>query len=814
MSSFASLLGGGGGGGGGGEPASLAAGSQVFDAATLIHGGSRIVETVESGEWVVFTLKTICSETKKSTCNLYLHNVATLSNRQMTRMPLGTSVSNPILALGLPGAEDCVLFTKSSDGQVWSLPIRGGEAHKVTSPDFPLEIDSFKIFRGPDAQTYLACVLEVYPSSSPEQTAALDKENARAGTSTGQVYDSLMVRHWDTWNCYAKRKHVFVCPLGINEEGMFEAKASTLLDVMFGLETDCPVKPFGGAEEYAISPDGMNIALTCRKVNAADKKALKDMAWTTDVCVFLVPVPLFSTGASAATSDVFGTSSEPPAPLGSALFPSIGTHSSPSFSPDGNLLAYLKMRRPGYESDQQQIIIYDLKAKEVLSSLTQSVDLSFTSFKWGRTSSIESKEQEGSSAAEGTYTLFANAQYRGSTRIFRLKMSYPSGALASIEVLVGDESRSNIMLVDSEQRYALYFLEQSLLSPCELRLAMLGDASSSSAAAVEAESDLFEPFVFAPIDREGEYPLIKNESRKFRNVYCPCPQYTNGDVCMPIVKQYYFRTRSLTDEQTGDESARSGDFVHMWYLPPATLVQDEEHEDKVEHGSVPLVLLIHGGPQGAFLNGWSYRWNLAWYAARGYGVIAVNFHGSTSFGQGFTDSIRGDWGGQPFRDCLAGVDYILAQKKYLSPTRVGALGASYGGYMINWLNGHTNRFKCLVNHDGIFSLKNLYYTTEELWFPEYEFGLPFGASSGAADKWSPDAFIGEWQTPTLVIQGGKDYRVVETEGIATFTALQRRGIESRLLFFPDENHWCLKAANSLKWHSTVGEWLDKHLKEA
>jgi dipeptidyl aminopeptidase/acylaminoacyl peptidase len=193
-------------------------------------------------------------------------------------------------------------------------------------------------------------------------------------------------------------------------------------------------------------------------------------------------------------------------------------------------------------------------------------------------------------------------------------------------------------------------------------------------------------------------------------------------------------------------------------------------------------------------------------------VIAVNFHGSTGFGQAFTDSISGDWGGKPFEDLMKGLDHALANYAWLDAQRVGALGASYGGWMINWINGHTNRFQCLVNHDGGFDEFSNYFTTEELWFPEWEYkGVPWERPE-LYDKFSPSRYVAKWQTPTLVIHGANDFRLVDAEGIATFTALQRRGIPSQFLYFPDENHWVLKAKNSIVWHDTILAWLDQWLK--
>jgi len=227
----------------------------------------------------------------------------------------------------------------------------------------------------------------------------------------------------------------------------------------------------------------------------------------------------------------------------------------------------------------------------------------------------------------------------------------------------------------------------------------------------------------------------------------------------------------------------------------------------------PVAFLIHGGPQGSFGNNFHYRWNPQIYAGAGYGVVMVDFHGSTGYGQAFTDSIRGDWGGKPFVDLQKGLDAALARCPWLDGRRVAALGASFGGYMINWIAGNwPKRFRCLVNHDGNLDERMAYYDTEELWFPEWEHeGTPWDNPAGCALH-NPIDHVRKWRTPMLVIHSANDFRVVDTQGIATFTALQRRGIPSRLLHFPDECHWVLKPANSVLWHETVLAWLDRWTK--
>jgi dipeptidyl aminopeptidase/acylaminoacyl peptidase len=229
----------------------------------------------------------------------------------------------------------------------------------------------------------------------------------------------------------------------------------------------------------------------------------------------------------------------------------------------------------------------------------------------------------------------------------------------------------------------------------------------------------------------------------------------------------------------------------------------------------PVAFLIHGGPQGSFGNNFHYRWNPQVYAARGYAVVMVDFHGSTGYGQAFTDAIRGDWGGAPFEDLKLGLDAALAAYPWMDGERVAALGASYGGWMIHWIAGNwPDRFRAHVAHDGFLDSRFSYFTTEELWFPEWEFrGTPW-ENPELYERWNPVRFVDRWRTPTLIVHGALDFRVVETDGIGAFNALQRRGIPSRFLYLPDENHWVLKPHNSILWHETVLDWIDQWTKGA
>ena len=244
----------------------------------------------------------------------------------------------------------------------------------------------------------------------------------------------------------------------------------------------------------------------------------------------------------------------------------------------------------------------------------------------------------------------------------------------------------------------------------------------------------------------------------------------------------------------------NGETVHGYVMRPANWRPGQKY---------PTAFIIHGGPQSSFGDGWSYRWNPQTYAGRGYAVVFIDFHGSTGYGQAFTDAISGHWGDRPLEDLQKGWDAAQAKYAWIDGDRACALGASYGGFMIYWIAGNWSKpWKCLVDHDGVFDPKFMALSTEELWFAEWENGhaTPF-ADPAAYDRFNPANHVAAWNTPMLVIHSARDYRVPLDQGVAAFTALQRKGVESRFLYFPDENHWVLKPQNSLQWHATVEDWL-------
>ena len=265
-----------------------------------------------------------------------------------------------------------------------------------------------------------------------------------------------------------------------------------------------------------------------------------------------------------------------------------------------------------------------------------------------------------------------------------------------------------------------------------------------------------------------------------------------ADIDWPTVEHFSFK-------------GANGDTVWAYAVKPAGIAPGAR---------VPMAFLVHGGPQSSFGDNWSYRWNPAVWAGAGYGAVMVDFHGSVGYGQAFTDAINQNWGGWPLDDLKAGFAAATAKYSWLDGDNACAAGGSYGGYMMNWIAGTwPDRFKCIVTHDGVFDARAMAYETEELWFDEWEHGGPYFKVPGNYEKWNPVNHVAAWKTPMLIIHGGRDYRIPDTQGFAVFTAAQRIGVESRLLYFADENHWVLKPKNSIQWYSEVLGWMDAHTKK-
>jgi dipeptidyl aminopeptidase/acylaminoacyl peptidase len=473
------------------------------------------------------------------------------------------------------------------------------------------------------------------------------------------------------------------------------------VDVMNAMDADAPSKPFGGTEEYAFTPDGNGIVFGARDVGRQE-------AWSTNFDLFLAPID----------------ASAPPKNLTKA---NPAWDSYPVFSPDGKTLAYLAMKRPGYEGDRFRIVVRSWPdGKERV--LTEGWDRSPSELTW----SADGKEIYCTSDDLGQHALFAVDAATGKARTV-----WGKGHVVAPQV--------------SGER--VVFLLDTLKGPAE---------------------------VYSIRSDGGDRKSITS-----------------------INEERLQATRMGEPEQFSFKGA-GGDTVYAYIVKPSDFDPSKKY---------PVAFLIHGGPQGSFSNDFHYRWNPQAYAGRGYAAVMVDFHGSTGYGQSFTDAINGDWGGKPLEDLKKGLDAALAKYRWMDGANVAALGASYGGYMINWIAGNwSDRFKCLVSHDGNLDERFAYFATEELWFPEWEHGgTPWSNPQGYA-KHNPVDFVKNWKTPTLVVHGGKDYRVVETGGFATFTALQRMRIPSKFLYFPDENHWVLKPQNSVLWHDTVLDWLDRWTK--
>ncbi|MBZ5536122.1 MAG: S9 family peptidase [Acidobacteriia bacterium] len=432
---------------------------------------------------------------------------------------------------------------------------------------------------------------------------------------------------------------------------------------------------------------------------------------------------------------------------------------SPQYSPDGKFIAYRAQSRPGYESDRFQLMLYDRETAQH-RSLTEKFDRWVDSFTW---------------APDSRKLYFASGD-RGRNSIFEVSLTGND-----VKRVYGEHSSGDLGVTPDGR--TLVFARSSMHEPAEIyRIA--ADGSNLTALTHHNQTLLT--------------TLDMNPAEEFWSDGAPS---SGGPKVDPKVARGFLDPGQV-DAAMPDQKTIDTPKIHSWILKPPQFDAAKKY---------PMLLFVHGGPQGSWEDNWGYRWNPQMYAAVGYVVVMPDPRGSTGYGQQLIDEINKDWGGRCFKDLMLAAD--AAEKlPYLDKNRTVAAGASFGGFMINWFQGHTTRFKALVAHAGDFDQVSGYYVTEELWFPEWEMGGTPADNPELYDFLSPGRYVKNFKTPELVTHGEIDFRVPVAEGLAMFSALQRRGIESKLLYFPDEGHWILKPLNSELFYKTAIEWLDKFAK--
>ncbi len=434
----------------------------------------------------------------------------------------------------------------------------------------------------------------------------------------------------------------------------------------------------------------------------------------------------------------------------------LASDSTPLYSPDGKYIAYRAQQRPGYESDRFRLMLYDRKTGEK-KNLSEDFDSWVGTFAW----------------APDSNTIYFVAEEKGQAPIYRL-------STASEEISAIDNDGYNDDLAITRDGSRVVFSRMTIAAPPEIYAGGIVRMVTRPCSGPDCDVPA------------GLVDVTDMKSGKPAGAITHINDAVLSQVAMSPLDSFWFK-------------GAKGDKVQGFLVKPPNLDPNKKY---------PVKFLIHGGPEGAWGDDWSYRWNPELFAANGYVVIMINFHGSTGYGQKFVDAINGDWGGAPFEDLIKGLDYAERTYPFIDKDRECALGASYGGYMANWVLGHTDRFKCIVSHDGMFNAESAWGTTEELWFNNWEFkGTPY-TNPEMYEKWSPRNAAKNFKTPTLVIHGQLDYRLDVSEGFQLFTTLQTMGVPSKMLYFPDEGHWVLKPQNAQLWYKTVNDWVDRWTKNS
>ncbi|MDR3666148.1 MAG: S9 family peptidase [Ignavibacteriaceae bacterium] len=575
------------------------------------------------------------------------------------------------------------------DGQIWTCSLDGTGEEKITY--IYSEASGYRW--SPDGKNILF-VSTVYPDCTDQDCNKSKDDEKEKSKVKAKIITELMYRFWNEWRG-EKRSHLF----------LFNMDKKNFIDLTLNNMNDVPPIDLGSSNEYSISPDNSEIVLTMNRS--------KVVANSTDNDVFTTNL-----------SDVSGSSASPLKKISESK----GNDFNPRYSPDGKYLAYLSMKRAGFEADKKDIILYN-RASGSGNNLTDKFFLSVDEFTW----SPDSKT---------IYFVSENEIY---SSVYKLDL-----ASGNIKLLLKEHVNSELSV--SPDGKLIYFKQQRTNLPYEI-FSMNNDGSDIKQL-THLNADLLANIEMNPIE----------------TFWCEGAGKTK--IQSIIIKPPFF-----------DPSKK-----------------------------YPVIFLIHGGPQGHWDDDFHFRWNEQLFASKGYVVVSPNPRGSTGYGQKFTDEISGDWGGKPYIDLMNTFDYAIKNFKFIDEMNQFSAGASYGGYMENWMEGHTTRFNAVVSHDGVFNTESEFGTTEELWFPLWEFkGAPW-QNRKLYEKWSPHRYIQNAKTPMLVVQGGRDFRVPEEQAFQLFTSLQMLGVESKFLYFPDEFHFVTKPQNSRLWWNTVFDWFGKHKK--